>query len=266
MRKAYDDLFVRNAEAGLRSARILYAFPEGEGEGSGIQQDVAESVSRAFEIILRQKETCIVREMNITPRGLGPVGIFPNLVSGMDPYQTTVLPEKDDSDEDPILIPTEKPRHYVQIAEVKDITDGDVEVPDYYEGEGPDEEDDQSNRSGDGNQSGKRRRPSRSRSRSRNRPKPKDGQADNNPDDGGKPAETSGEKPKNKERSRPREEKSSQKEKTPEANDRNDDSAPPKGPARKSARKRTRRPSRKPKSDNSEPRKDPPANSETPSD
>ncbi|MFP4351263.1 MAG: hypothetical protein ACLFRP_02780 [Puniceicoccaceae bacterium] len=141
MRRAYDDLFLRHADVGLRTARILYAYPESGADS--IQQDIADSVSRAFEIILRQKETCIVRELHVAPRGLGPTGAFPNLVTGVDPYQTTVLPDSDEEEEDPILIPTERPRHYVQIAEVKDITHGE-DVPgeeEYYGDEREDERD-----------------------------------------------------------------------------------------------------------------------------
>jgi len=130
MKKAYDDLFVRHAAAGLRSARVLYAYPEDESEESSVHQDVAESVSRAFEIILRQKETCVVQEISLMPRGLRVSEFFPNLAAAVDPYQTTVLPEGESETSEPILIPTERPKHYVQIAEVKDITDGDHPVDD----------------------------------------------------------------------------------------------------------------------------------------
>tara|TARA_R100000027_G_scaffold38992_1_gene28884 strand:+ start:24138 stop:25709 length:1572 start_codon:yes stop_codon:yes gene_type:complete len=186
MRRAYDELFIRNAESGLRSARILYAYPEEESDSEAIYQDVADSVSRAFEIILRQKETCVIREMHISPRGLGPVGVFPNLVTAMDPYQTTILPESDPNELEPILIPTEKPKHYVQIAEVKDITSGDVEVPDHYEDEVDDELDTHRRRdqgeNGDGQSKSKRRRRSRGRGR-RRKPDDQNGPDNQNRDD-----------------------------------------------------------------------------------
>jgi len=165
IKKAYDDLFVRNAGSGLRSARVLYAYPEDESEENPIHQDIAESVSRAFEVILRQKETCIVREISIAPRGLNQPGVFPNLLSAVDPYQTTVLPEGASETEAPILIPTERPKHYVQIAEVKDITDGDVEVPEHYADEQGDELDTPTR------QKSSRKRSRRSRGQSQKRQK-----------------------------------------------------------------------------------------------
>ncbi|MBC2601423.1 hypothetical protein [Puniceicoccus vermicola] len=212
MRKAYDDLFIRNAAAGLRSARILYAYPEEENEDSTVYQDVADSVSRAFEIILRQKETCIVREMHITPRSLGPVGVFPNLVSGMDPYQTTVLPEGGTEEEEPILIPTEKPRHYIQIAEVKDITDGDVEVDEHY----ADEEEDELDRR-DSRDSSQDQKPSRRRRRSRGRSRRRKGDGDSRDSD----SETNkDQQPKSDEESSPKEsnKKSRPQKESPEEN------------------------------------------------
>ncbi len=180
LRRAYDDLFVRNAAAGLRSARILYAFPDTESEGSAIHQDLADSVSRAFEIVLRQKETCVVREMHISPRGLVPASKFPNLVPGVDPYQNTVLPPGDGDEKDPILIPTEKPRHYVQIAELKDVTNGE-EDPETDAAWEPETE---STKSG----GSKSKRPPRKRSsRKRQKPNP------DRPENEGSRSESSGE-------------------------------------------------------------------------
>jgi len=198
MKKAYDDLFIRNASSGLRSARILYADPEEEADDHPIHQDVAESVSKGFEVILRQKETCVIREISITPRGLGPVGTFPNLSVAVDPYQTSVLPEGESETEEPILIPTEKPKHYVQIAEVKDITEGDVEVEDYYEDEQADEldrpqkpsRDEQDSESSSKPNSSKRRRRSRGRSRrsrDEGESKPKDQKDASAPDESSTP-------------------------------------------------------------------------------
>lgn len=190
LRKAYDDLFIRNAAAGLRSARILYAFPESETEGSAIHQDVADSVSRAFEIILRQKETCVVREMHISPRGLVPASKFPNLVPGVDPYQNTVLPQKEGEENEPILIPTEKPRHYVQIAELKDVTNGE-EDPETDAAWEPDTEQKPSGGS-------QRKRPPRKRS-SRNRKKSNSNRSDDDSSENPASGQTEGpeaEKPK----------------------------------------------------------------------
>lgn len=159
LRRAYDDLFIRNAASGLRSARILYAYPDSDSEGSPVYQDIAESVSKAFEIILRQKETCVIREMSISPRGLKPASSFPNLVPEMDPYQNTALPPLEEKEVDPILIPTEKPRHYVQIAELKDVTNGE-EDPEADAAWEPDTEEKPEG-------GGKRRKPPRKRSRRR---------------------------------------------------------------------------------------------------
>lgn len=215
MRRAYDDLFLRHASEGLRSARILYAHPEEEAEGAGMHQDIAESVSSAFEVILRQKETCVIREMVISPRGLGPAGRFPNLVAGVDPYQTPVLPEGDTREEDPILIPTEKPRRYIQIAEVEDISEGADEADDEDWDDEEEEEDGESAESDrDGGQG---KRPQRSRTRSRKKPAKKPG---------GHPKEDPG----------------------GEASDSGEGEGGDKPPARKRARKGARkRPSRKPK-------------------
>ncbi len=169
LRQAYDDLFIRNAENGLRSARILYAYPDEEPENTSLHGDVPEAVARAFEIILRQKETCVVREMHISPRGLAPATGFPNLVPGVDPYQTTVLPEEGDEEKEPILIPTEKPRHYVQIAELKDVTNGeeDPAADAAWEEDQEDEPRDAGESSGGGR---RRKRPPRKKNRSKKKP------------------------------------------------------------------------------------------------
>lgn len=242
MRRAYDDLFLRHADAGLRTARILFAYPEAGAES--IQQDIAESVSRAFEIILRQKETCIVRELHVSPRGLGPTGAFPNLVTGVDPYQTTVLPDSEEEAGDPILIPTERPRHYVQIAEVKDITHGE-DIPGEEEDYEDEREDDPEDEGGEPSEDSsgprpprpKKNRPSRSRPRSRGRkqqektdeggsdsPAPGDGE----PEDGSSPPDDSSEPQGDGEKPEPRR------------------------PARKSTRKRPPRRRKKPAGDGAE--------------
>jgi len=163
IRRAYDDLFIRYASTGLRSARLIYAFPDGENESSVGYNDVADAVSRAFETILRQKETCVIREIQVGPRGLVPAGRFPDLVPGLDPYQNTVLPEKEDEDTEPILIPTEKPRHYVQIAELKDVTGGedDPDADEAWEPETVEKKPDAGAR---------KKRPPRKRSRRRKKP------------------------------------------------------------------------------------------------
>ena len=247
MRRAYDDLFLRHADAGLRTARVLYAYPEAGAES--IQQDIAESVSRAFESILRQKETCIVRELHVSPRGLGPTGAFPNLVTGVDPYQTTVLPNAEEETGDPILIPTERPRHYVQIAEVKDITHGE-DIPGEEEDYEDEREDDLENEGGEPAKNSsdprpprpKKNRPSRSRPRSRERK----GKEEN--EDGGSDSPAPGNaEPENG--SSPPDDSSE-----PQGDDENPESRRParKKSARKSTRKRPPRRRQKPTGDSAE--------------
>jgi hypothetical protein len=124
LRTAYEDLFRRRAAEGLRTARVLFAFPA-EGGVASVESDLAEAVAEAFEVILRQKETCVVRELELSPRGVRPGRLFPDLVPGVDPYEETVLPRPENAapeERETILIPTEKPRHYVQIAEVEEVT------------------------------------------------------------------------------------------------------------------------------------------------
>ena len=123
LRTAYEDLFRRRAAEGLRTARVLFAFPA-EGGVASVESDLAEAVAEAFEVILRQKETCVVRELELSPRGVRPGRLFPDLVPGVDPYEETVLPRPENAapgERETILIPTEKPRHYVQIAEVEEV-------------------------------------------------------------------------------------------------------------------------------------------------
>jgi len=121
-----DDLQKRYERNGLRVARILSSFPESSLTSDPIQQDLTDSISRALEVILRQKETCVIREMFIDPRVSSDGGNFPNLVPDMDQYQNTVLPaEADNKEPEPILIPTEKPKHYIQIAEVEEVDSRD---------------------------------------------------------------------------------------------------------------------------------------------
>lgn len=121
-----NDLQKRYEQNGLRVARVLSSFPETSLVSDTIQQDLSDSIARALEVILRQKETCVIREMYIAPRESSQGGSYPNLVPEMDPYQTTVLPPASSTPEpEPILIPTEKPKHYVQIAEVEEIDSDD---------------------------------------------------------------------------------------------------------------------------------------------
>ncbi|MEM0966023.1 MAG: SDR family NAD(P)-dependent oxidoreductase [Verrucomicrobiota bacterium] len=168
VRRAYDDLFSQNAVHGLRTARILFAVPDEDVAGDDDTYQIADAVSGAFETILRQKETCVLRELDITPRGVGPVTKLPNLISRVDPYQTTVLSVEEESEKDLILIPTEKPRHYVQIAEVKDITDGEGENDERY----PEEEiaeysESISQKKTSSKKAKRRRRPSRTRTKNK---------------------------------------------------------------------------------------------------